>query len=195
MSRTQPFQLREGHKVAYLYAETTLYRYMEDLHVPKQWFQASIDQIVNLYGREHKVTREDVYLGARRAFVQGPTDPMLTVIGTLDAPEYALFVSHSHPDGQVLFLFFMLFSWITDDTQVNFHVYAGARAGQPWGAFSTTAPAEQGATHGGPTYHEEMVGNSLSAHRVSTVQPHAGWDTVLLARLRFKPDAAEPTSL
>lgn len=26
---------------------------------------------------------------------------LLTVIGTLSAPDYALFVSHNHPDGQV----------------------------------------------------------------------------------------------
>jgi len=49
----QSFQLRKDHRVAYLYKETTLYHYMENLHMLKQWFQVSIDQIVNLYRHEH----------------------------------------------------------------------------------------------------------------------------------------------
>lgn len=64
MSRTQSFQLRAGHKVAYLYAETTMYRYLENLDVPKKWFQANIDHIMKLYGREHQLTKEDLFLGA-----------------------------------------------------------------------------------------------------------------------------------
>lgn len=63
VGRTQSFQLRMGHKVAYLYAESTVYRYVEDLGVPKQWFQATIDRVLELYGREHKISKEDVFLG------------------------------------------------------------------------------------------------------------------------------------
>ncbi|THH14319.1 hypothetical protein EW146_g5999 [Bondarzewia mesenterica] len=164
VSRTHSFQLRMGHKVAYLYTETTMYRYVEDLDAPKKWFQGSIDHILELYGREHKISKEDVYL----------------VIGTLDAPDYALFVSHSHPDGQV-----------------NFNVYTGARPGEKWGAFSTTTADLSSSIIGGPMYREEMIGDSLSASKVSQVKvsSSSAWDTVLLARLRFKTDAAEPTSL
>ena len=57
------FQLRAGHKTAYLYAETTMYRYMEELDVTKQWFQGNIDHILEVYGKEHSLTKEDVYLG------------------------------------------------------------------------------------------------------------------------------------
>jgi hypothetical protein len=96
------------------------------------------------------------------------------VIGTLDAPDYGLFVSHQHPDGQA-----------------HFNVFSSPRAGQPWGTFTTDTefPPELG----GPSYHEEVPGNPLSASRVSVVG--GGWDTVLVARLRFKPDVMEPTSL
>ncbi|EIM84603.1 uncharacterized protein STEHIDRAFT_100616 [Stereum hirsutum FP-91666 SS1] len=162
--RTQPFQLRAGHKTAYLYAESTMYRYMEELEVTKQWFQGNIDHILELYGKDHSVTKEDVFL----------------VIGTLEAPDYAMFVSHNHPDGQI-----------------NFNVYTGARPGQPWGYFSTTSTATlSNSMLGGPVYHESMEGNTDSASKVSSVQSSsAPWDTVLLARLRFKPDVAEPTSL
>ena len=49
--------------MAYLYAETTVYRYITNLDVPKKWFQSNIDQIVKIYGKEHRLTREDIYLG------------------------------------------------------------------------------------------------------------------------------------
>lgn len=66
MSRTQAFQLRSGHKVAHMYAESTVYRYMEDLSIPKKWFEANIDGILEEYGRDHKLTRGDVFLSALR---------------------------------------------------------------------------------------------------------------------------------
>jgi hypothetical protein len=94
------------------------------------------------------------------------------VIGTLDAPEYALFVSHNHPDGQA-----------------HFNVFSSPKGGQPWGTFTTDTEPEQG----GPSYHEPIHGNPLSACKVS--RTGGPWDTVLVARLRFKPDVLEPTSL
>ena len=65
VSRTQAFQLRAGHKVAHMYSESTVYRYLTDpnLHIPKLWFQHNIDQILKLFGMDHKLTREDVFLG------------------------------------------------------------------------------------------------------------------------------------
>lgn len=47
-----------------MYAESTVYRYMEDLRIPKLWFEANIDGILAKYGRDHKLTRGDVFLGA-----------------------------------------------------------------------------------------------------------------------------------
>lgn len=96
-----------------------------------------------------------------------------TVIGTLNAEDYALFVSHSHPDGRVLF-----------------NAYSSPQKGQFWGAFNTDTEVDSG----GPSYQEEqMPADSVNASKVS--RWHMGWDSVLLARLRFKPDVAEPTSL
>jgi hypothetical protein len=37
--------------------------------------------------------------------------------------------------------------------------------------------------------------NCQSANKVSMVGGSNTWETVLLARLRFKPDVSEPTSL
>ena len=81
--------------------------------------------------------------------------------------------------------------------QVNFNVYTGVKPGQEWGAFSTTMADLSSSMLGGPLYHEEMVGNPLSASNISRVKESSSspWDSVLLARLRFKTDAAEPTSL
>lgn len=164
-----------------------MYRYMEELEVTKQWFQGNIDHILELYGKDHSVTKEDVFLGTLLIFLfvsdlwhKTNFVFVLVVIGTLEAPDYAMFVSHNHPDGQI-----------------NFNVYTGARPGQPWGYFSTTSTATlSNSMLGGSVYHESMEGNTDSASKVSSVQSSsAPWDTVLLARLRFKPDVAEPTSL
>src|SRR5258705_10727232 len=67
VGRSQPFQLHERHMVAYMYAEPTLYHYMEALGVPKHWLQDHVGTIVGLYCMyvwEHNVTCEDMFLGA-----------------------------------------------------------------------------------------------------------------------------------
>jgi len=111
------------------------------------------------YGGQHHLQKEDLVL----------------VIGTLSAPTYALFVSHSHPEGHA-----------------HFNVYATPKDGQPWGIFSNDTVPESDC---GPTYDEpsDTITNRVEATKVSS---HAGgsWDAVLLARLRFKPDVLEPTS-
>ncbi|KAI0027395.1 hypothetical protein K488DRAFT_90906, partial [Vararia minispora EC-137] len=160
VSRTHAYQLRAGHKIAHLYAESTIYRYMEDLGVPKAWFIANIDQIMAIYGSAHKLTREDVLL----------------VIGTLEAQDYGMFVSHQHPDGQM-----------------NFNVFSGARPGERWGEFVPTAAANVS----GPLYDDETLGSNTMQweKKVSQVRTNGKWDAVLLARLRFRTDAVEPTRL
>jgi hypothetical protein len=73
--------------------------------------------------------------------------------------------------------------------QVHFSVYATPKFGKPWGAFTTDTevPRELG-----PLYDE---GGDTIPVQDSKVSNHGGlWDTVLLARLRFKPDILEPTS-
>ncbi len=82
-----------------------MYRYITNVDVPKKWFQSNIDHIMKIYGREQHLTREDIFLGTFRVSDSGASldcsRDAPTVIGALDAPDYASFVSHSHPDGQV----------------------------------------------------------------------------------------------
>ncbi|KAM6492858.1 hypothetical protein JOM56_010992 [Amanita muscaria] len=100
-------------------------------------------------------------------------EDLFLVVGTLDSVDHALFVSHKHPDAQL-----------------HFDVFAVPRNGQPWGKFTIDtqrSPAK------GPDYRESANIRQCWDDRVSS----AGEDskTVLLARLRFKPDNPEPTSL
>ncbi|KAJ4490744.1 hypothetical protein J3R30DRAFT_3277483 [Lentinula aciculospora] len=159
VSRRYSYPLRAGHKTAHLCTETTMYRYVENLDAPKKWFKANVDTMLEAFGSQHQIQKEDLFL----------------VIGTLDTPEYALFVSHNHPDGQV-----------------HFNVFNSSRARQPWGTFSTDT--ETPYEFGGPSYHEPVSGRPLSANKISS-QGICPWQTVLIARLRFKPDVSEPTSL
>ncbi|RDB18261.1 Dual specificity protein kinase splA [Hypsizygus marmoreus] len=160
VSRRYSFPLRAGHKTAHMCTESTMYRYVESLEVPKKWFKANVDAIMQIYGPSHHIQKEDLFL----------------VIGTLDTPDYALFVSHNHPDGQA-----------------HFNVFSAPRVGRPWGSFTTDTevPPELG----GPSYDEPVPGNPLSACKVSSTSNGGPWHTVLVARLRFKPDVLEPTSL
>ncbi|KAK7055315.1 kinase domain-containing protein [Favolaschia claudopus] len=156
VSRRYSYPLRTGHKAAHLCTETTMYKYIENLDAPKKWFRSNVDSIMHTYGPLHQIQKEDLYL----------------VIGTLDTPDYALFVSHNHADGQA-----------------HFNVYSSPKSNQPWGTFTTDAEPEQG----GPSYHEPIRGSPVSSCKVSLTG--GPWDTVLVARLRFKPDVVEPTSL
>lgn len=157
INRRYSFGLRTNHKTAFLCVESTIYDYLEDLSAPKKWFKANVDEILSVYGEGHSITKEDIYL----------------VIGTLSAPDYALFVSHDHPDGKA-----------------HFEVFASLRNGQPWGKFTVSAEAAPG----GPNYPEESTIPFSYNEKVSAVSSE-DWHSLLLARLRFKPDAPDPTSL
>jgi len=144
--------------VAYLCTETTDYRYLEKLDAPKKWFKTHIDFIMQTYGGQHHLQKEDLFL----------------VIGTLNAPNYALFVSHWHPEGHT-----------------HFNIYATPKDGQPWGTFVNVK--EEASEHG-PSDDEssDVIPSRVEAKKVSS---YGGpWNTVLLARLRFKPDVLDPTS-
>jgi len=161
VSRRYTYPLKTGHKAAYMCAETTEYRYMNSdsegrLDVPKQWFKANVDAIMKIYGPQHMIQREELFL----------------VVGTLRAPNYALFVSHNHPEGHA-----------------HFNVFASPKAGQPWGMFTTDSEYE------GVGFPPDIPAEN-TRQSASKVSSHGGeWDTVLLARLRFKPDNIEPTTL
>ncbi|KAI8992697.1 hypothetical protein BD414DRAFT_481927 [Trametes punicea] len=159
-SRRYSSPLRAGHKAAHLFTESTIYRYIEDLATPKKWFKANVDNIIAMYGAQHHISKEDLYL----------------VIGTLEAQDYALFVSHEHPNGQVAF-----------------NVFSNTRVGQPWGEFTFSFDLSSSFL-GGPSY-DEPIGSPQYAQKVSSYGNNGRWESVLLARLRFKPDQTEPTSL
>ena len=76
--------------------------------------------------------------------------------------------------------------------QTHFNVYTTPKAGQPWGTFvnDTEVPASE---HG-PSDDEssDIIPSRVEAKKVSRYGDP--WNTVLLARLRFKPDVLEPTS-
>ncbi|RXW16863.1 hypothetical protein EST38_g8988 [Candolleomyces aberdarensis] len=155
--RRYSYELRAGHKASHLCTESTEYVYMEKLTAARKWFQSNIDSIVRIFGKEHHIQREDIVL----------------VIGLLRTPNYALFVSHSHPDGHA-----------------HFNVYASPKPGQPWGTFTTDSESRH---EPGPSYEE--TNDSRPRVEASKVSNHGGpWDTVLIARFRFKPDSDEPTA-
>ena len=99
------------------------------------------------------------------------------VIGTLEAQDYALFVSHEHPD-----------------TQVEFNVFSAVRSGQPWGEFTFASDLTASFQGIGPKYDEEVVGTPQYAKKISSYGNNGRWESVLIARLRFKPGQPEPTS-
>jgi len=80
-----------------------MYDYIEDLSAPKKWFKGNVDEILRSYAGDRSITKEDLFLGMKICLQPRlkrlPLLPI--VIGTLSAPDYALFVSHKHPDGQV----------------------------------------------------------------------------------------------
>jgi len=100
--------LKAAHKAAYLCAEIAQYEYLESLDAPRKWFQLHVDAVMQAYGREHRIQREDLLLGKSNPFSFTTRLSGYSVIGALRVPNYGLFVSHSHPEGHVspeIFLF------------------------------------------------------------------------------------------
>ena len=57
--------MRNGHKAAHLFTESTMYSYIAepDLAAPRKWFKANINQILAIYGTDHIIQKEDLMLG------------------------------------------------------------------------------------------------------------------------------------
>ena len=165
-----------------------------DLDVPKRWFRENVGRVLSVYGQEHAVQKEDLMLGMSSDALSRTSLICGAVIGTLDAANYALFVSHYHPDGQVSAMYTTR-TWnplSSHSLQVNFDIFSSSRPGQPWGELTTSS--DMTASTQGPIYREELSG-SASGSKVSLVKNSLEqWDTVLVARLRFAPDKDEPTS-
>ena len=49
--------------MAYLCTETTDYRYLEKLDAPKKWFKTNVDLIMQTYGSQYHLQKEDLFLG------------------------------------------------------------------------------------------------------------------------------------
>ncbi|KAF9481618.1 hypothetical protein BDN70DRAFT_876101 [Pholiota conissans] len=158
IARRQTFRLRAGHKCAHLYTESAEYHYVKRLDAPKAWFHENADRILGVYGKEHGIQKEDLFL----------------VISLLQAPHYALFVSHQHPEGQM-----------------HFNVFSRAKKGQPWGSF-TIDDTQVATERNGPNYEESISEEHEHATKISNVNDHP--KAVLIGRLRFKPDSSEPTT-
>jgi len=111
------------------------------------------------------------------------------VIGALQAKHYALFVSHKHPDGQVSTT--ANYIDLADILKAHFSTFTSHKKGRPWGIFTTDTTVV--ADISGPTYEEPSptFEATVSASKVSVVGDKQ--KAVLLARLRFKPDATEST--
>lgn len=96
------FPLKAGEEAAHMYTGSTRHRRFQADDSLMEWFESNIEKIIEIYGADHNVTREDLVL----------------VTGTLDAQDYALFVSACHREGTV-----------------TFEVDIDPQVGQPWGAF------------------------------------------------------------
>jgi hypothetical protein len=107
----ESFLLRAGHKSAHMYTETTEYQYIKKLEAPKAWFKANAGAILNIYGAEHNIQKEEIFLGELLASPEvSPAQFRCSclVIGALQTPNYALFVSHKHPDGRASSTLFII---------------------------------------------------------------------------------------
>jgi abelson tyrosine-protein kinase 1 len=78
--------------------------------------------------------------------------------------------------------------------QLHFNAFASPAVGSKWGMFARDTQLSPELL-AGPSGTESAV-PSVFASKVSDVRRSgpAGWDSVLLARLRFKIDAEDPTS-
>ncbi|KAJ7191743.1 hypothetical protein GGX14DRAFT_33026 [Mycena pura] len=99
-------------------------------------------------------------------------EELFLICGTLNARDHALFVNHGQPDELL---------------ETQFQVHASRIPGQAWGAFEP-AEAPSDATNDSESDFRQTV------RKVSTVDPTARWNTVLLSRLRFRPDEQDPTT-
>jgi serine/threonine protein kinase len=90
-------------------------------------------------------------------------EDVFLVTGTVNARDYALFVADPISSGEA-----------------HFNVFSSRRANYPWGTFTVKFD--------GKDYFPALTNFTSKVSRT-----HKTWDTILLARLRFAPDAEEPT--
>lgn len=156
-----------------------MHRYMDHLEAPTTWFKQHVDLILDVYAPRHAIQREDLILGEYRvAWSFGESDSCFSsaVSGTLDAPDWAVFVSDDHSDGRA-----------------QFNVFAGREKGEPWGMYTMERAVKTGNAGVGRWVD---VGQGTFASKVScvTLSGHdVVGDTVMLAGLRFERGMVVPT--
>lgn len=99
-------------------------------------------------------------------------------MGTLDAPDWAVFASDDHSDGRA-----------------QFNVFCGRERGEPWGVYIVERAVKSG--NAGPARWVD-VGQGTFASKVSgvTLGGHdVVGDTVMLAGLRFERGMEMPTEM
>ncbi|KAI9457372.1 hypothetical protein HD554DRAFT_2225096 [Boletus coccyginus] len=160
IARQYAFPLAQGKPSAHLCVERTVHRYMDHLEVPTTWFKQHVDLILEVCALHHAIQREDLIL----------------VVGTLDAPDWAVFVSDDHFDGRA-----------------QFNVFAGREKGEPWGMYSVERAVKSGSAGPG-RWVDEGQGTFASKVSCVTVGAHdAMSDTVMLAGLHFEQGMQTPT--
>ncbi|KAJ6483520.1 hypothetical protein C8R47DRAFT_981423, partial [Mycena vitilis] len=92
-------------------------------------------------------------------------EELFLVFATLNAQDHALFVNHGD---------------VNDLLHTEFHVLSSQKPGEPWGYFER-ASASDATSEAIPTIYKVSSAGS-------------GWNTVMLSRLRFRPDDQEPTA-
>ncbi|KAG6816104.1 hypothetical protein H0H93_008526 [Arthromyces matolae] len=132
-----------GERTAFLCAEKTRHRYIEDSRPCKKWFRAYWQDILHEYGEEHVLQKDDL------------------VLKTLSAQNYALFANHGHAS-----------------SDAHFDVLASPGVNEPWGSF--ILPPDQ------PNAPPRLLHSKVSIIGSPS-------KTILITRLRFRPDVEEPT--
>jgi abelson tyrosine-protein kinase 1 len=104
------------------------------------------------------------------------------VVGSLEAPDYGMFVSHKCPDGQA-----------------HFDVFNDRKPGTRWGEFTVDhSDPNRGSFVADASWIEKNQGKGaekVCSQRCSTNgESGKGWNSLILARLRFRPDEDDPTS-
>ncbi|KAF8121091.1 hypothetical protein EV363DRAFT_1187342 [Boletus edulis] len=159
IARQYAFPLVQGKPSAHLCVEKTVHRYMDHLEVPMTWFKQHVELILEVCAPRHAILREDLIL----------------VVGTLDATDWAVFVSTDHVD-----------------TRAQFNVFANREKGEPWGMYTVEPEVKDGDTGSG---RRVDVGQGF-ASKVSCVTMggnDVAGDAVMLAGLRFEQGMETPT--
>jgi len=147
---------------------------------------------LSIYGREHNVQKEDVFLGKPNIHAEKQGGDQLYSSYKCLASSGPCLVSEPSSSKREceLYIVFLLVIFLCVCGQAHFNVVNGARKGQPWGMFTCDRSVPNG--RNGPLYEEPEDIEHEFATKVSSVNDPV--KAVLIGRLRFKPDSLDPTT-